>query len=93
MAFSDEQPERYSRHIILEEIGIKWQKKLPNTKVPIIGAGGLDAPAAMYLAAGVGTIGIADADEVKLVCPIYSGRSFTRLRTLASQRCSPQRKR
>ncbi|MGN1346786.1 MAG: HesA/MoeB/ThiF family protein [Eubacteriales bacterium] len=67
MAFTNEQLERYSRHIILKEIGVKGQKKLLNSKVLIIGAGGLGAPAAMYLAAaGVGTIGIADADEVDL---------------------------
>lgn len=67
MAFSNEQLERYSRHIILKEIGVKGQKKLLNAKVLIIGAGGLGAPAAMYLAAaGVGTIGIVDADEVEL---------------------------
>lgn len=67
MAFSNEQLERYSRHIILKEVGAKGQKKLMNGKVLIIGAGGLGAPAAMYLAAaGVGTIGIADADEVDL---------------------------
>ena len=60
MALTDEQIERYSRHIILKEVGAKGQKKLLN-------AGGLGAPAAMYLgAAGVGTIGIADADEVDL---------------------------
>lgn len=67
MAFTNEQLERYSRHIILKEIGVKGQKKLLNAKVLIIGAGGLGAPAAMYLAAaGVGTIGIVDADEVDL---------------------------
>ncbi|AEF84232.1 Uba/ThiF-type NAD/FAD-binding protein [Treponema primitia ZAS-2] len=67
MAFSDEQLERYSRHIILKEVGVKGQKKIMGGKVLIIGAGGLGAPAAMYLAAaGVGTIGIADADSVDL---------------------------
>ncbi len=67
MAFSNEQLERYSRHIILQEVGAKGQKKLMDAKVLIIGAGGLGAPAALYLAAaGVGTIGIADADEVDL---------------------------
>lgn len=67
MAFTNEQLERYSRHIILKEVGVKGQKKLLNAKVLIIGAGGLGAPAAMYLAAaGVGTIGIADADVVDL---------------------------
>ncbi len=67
MGFTNEQLERYSRHIILKEIGAKGQKKLLNGKVLIIGAGGLGAPAAMYLAAaGVGTIGMIDADEVDL---------------------------
>lgn len=67
MALNDEQIERYSRHIILKEVGVKGQNKLLNAKVLIIGAGGLGAPAAMYLAAaGVGTIGIADADVVDL---------------------------
>ena len=67
MAFTNEQLERYSRHIILKEVGVKGQKRLLESKVLIIGAGGLGAPAAMYLAAaGVGTIGIADADEVDL---------------------------
>lgn len=67
MALNDEQIERYSRHIILKEIGVKGQQKLLNAKVLIIGAGGLGAPVAMYLAAaGVGTIGIADADVVDL---------------------------
>ena len=53
MAFTNEQMERYSRHIILQEVGVKGQKKLLNGKVLIIGAGGLGAPAAMYLAAAV----------------------------------------
>lgn len=67
LAFSNEQIERYSRHIILKEVGVKGQKKLLNAKVLIIGAGGLGSPAAMYLAAaGVGTIGVADADSVEL---------------------------
>ena len=67
MEFTNEQLERYSRHIILKEIGVKGQKKLLNAKVLIIGAGGLGAPAALYLAAaGVGTIGIVDADAVDL---------------------------
>jgi molybdopterin/thiamine biosynthesis adenylyltransferase len=67
MAFSNEQLERYSRHMILKEVGVKGQKRLLESKVLIIGAGGLGAPAALYLAAaGVGVIGIADADDVDL---------------------------
>lgn len=67
MAFSNEQLERYSRHIILKDVGVKGQRKLMAGKVLIVGAGGLGAPAALYLAAaGVGTIGIADADVVDL---------------------------
>ena len=67
MALTDEQLERYSRHITLKEIGVRGQKKLLAARVSIIGAGGLGAPAAMYLAAaGVGTIGIADCDSVEL---------------------------
>ena len=64
MAFTNDQLERYSRHIILKEVGAKGQKKLLNAKVLIIGAGGLGAPAALYLAAaGVGTIGIVERNQ------------------------------
>ncbi|MDR2106360.1 MAG: molybdopterin-synthase adenylyltransferase MoeB [Coriobacteriales bacterium] len=67
MSFSDEQLTRYSRHILLKEVGVKGQKRIAQGRVLIIGAGGLGAPAALYLAAaGVGTIGIADADAVEL---------------------------
>ncbi len=67
MDFNDEQLERYSRHILLKDVGIEGQEKILNSKVLIIGAGGLGAPAALYLsAAGVGTIGIADYDRVDL---------------------------
>ena len=51
MNFTNEQLERYSRHIILKEVGVKGQKKLAAARVLIVGAGGLGAPAAMYLAA------------------------------------------
>lgn len=64
---NDQQIERYSRHILLREVGGKGQKKLLAGRVLIIGAGGLGAPIALYLAAaGVGTIGIADSDVVDI---------------------------
>lgn len=65
--FSEEQIKRYSRHIILPEVGGKGQKKLLSSSVLCIGAGGLGAPIIEYLAAaGVGTIGIMDDDDVDL---------------------------
>jgi adenylyltransferase/sulfurtransferase len=64
---SDEQMQRYSRQIILEELGVAGQRKLLDSRVLIIGAGGLGSPVALYLAAaGVGTIGIVDGDRVDL---------------------------
>jgi len=65
--FTEEQIERYSRHIILPEVGGEGQSKLLESKVFMIGAGGLGSPVVYYLAAaGVGTIGIADADVVDM---------------------------
>ena len=65
MNFSEEQLERYSRHIILQNVGVEGQQKIMQGKVLIIGAGGLGSPAALYLAAaGVGTIGLVDGDVV-----------------------------
>ncbi len=62
-----EQRERYSRHLLLPEVGVDGQQKLLDAKVLLLGAGGLGSPAALYLAAaGVGTIGIVDNDEVDL---------------------------
>jgi len=62
-----EQVKRYSRHIIMPQIGSRGQRKLIDSKVLIIGAGGLGGPVAVYLAlAGVGTIGIVDFDVVDL---------------------------
>ncbi len=67
MGLSELQTERYSRHIILKDIGVEGQEKLLNGKVLIIGTGGLGSPAALYLAAaGVGTIGLVDGDTVDL---------------------------
>ena len=67
MALTNDQLERYSRHIILSQIGGKGQKKILAAKVLIIGTGGLGSPAAMYLAAaGVGHIGLVDFDTVDL---------------------------
>ena len=62
---TDAQRDRYSRHILLPEVGEAGQAKLLKSKVLLLGAGGLGSPAAMYLAAaGVGTLGIVDADVV-----------------------------
>jgi molybdopterin/thiamine biosynthesis adenylyltransferase len=67
MNLTESQIERYSRHIILKDVGGIGQAKILQSKVLIIGAGGLGAPAALYLAAaGVGTIGIVDGDSVDL---------------------------
>src|SRR5687768_8533262 len=66
-ALADEQLERYARHIVLREVGGAGQAKLLQSRVLVIGAGGLGSPAILYLAAaGVGTIGIADFDRVSL---------------------------
>jgi molybdopterin/thiamine biosynthesis adenylyltransferase len=65
--FTEEQVQRYSRHIILPNIGAKGQRKLLDGSVLVIGAGGLGSPIAMYLAAaGVGKLGIVDFDRVDL---------------------------
>lgn len=62
---TDAQRDRYSRHILLPEVGERGQAKLLASKVLLLGAGGLGSPAALYLAAaGVGTLGIVDADTV-----------------------------
>jgi MoaD family protein len=65
--FTEEQIKRYSRHIILPEVGGKGQRKLLNSSALLVGAGGLGCPAALYLAAaGVGRLGIVDFDHVDL---------------------------
>jgi sulfur-carrier protein adenylyltransferase/sulfurtransferase len=62
-----EQRERYSRHLLIPEIGLEGQTKLLESKVLLLGAGGLGSPTALYLAAaGVGTLGVVDDDEVDL---------------------------
>jgi len=67
LGFTNEQMERYSRHIVLKEVGAKGQQKLLNSKILIVGTGGLGAPAAMFLAAAsIGTIGLVDFDLVEL---------------------------
>ena len=67
MPLSDEQLERYARHIILREVGGAGQARLLDAKVLVVGAGGLGSPLLMYLAAaGVGTLGIVDDDRVTL---------------------------
>ena len=63
--FTEEQIERYSRHIILPQVGGKGQRKLLSSRVLMIGTGGLGSPAAYYLAAaGIGTLGLVDSDQV-----------------------------
>ncbi len=66
-SLSKEQRERYSRHLLVPEIGLEGQTKLLQAKVLLLGAGGLGSPTALYLAAaGVGTLGIVDDDDVDL---------------------------
>jgi rhodanese-related sulfurtransferase len=67
VVLSNEQKQRYSRHLLIPEVGSEGQAKLLDSKVLLIGAGGLGSPAALYLAAaGVGTIGLVDFDVVDL---------------------------
>ncbi len=67
MSLTDDQLDRYARHLVLREVGGMGQRKLLSSKVLVVGAGGLGSPLVLYLAAaGVGTIGVVDDDHVDL---------------------------
>src|SRR3954449_1844668 len=67
MELSEEQFRRYARHLILDEVGEEGQEKLLSSRVLVVGAGGLGSPLLLYLAAaGIGTLGIVDDDQVAL---------------------------
>ena len=67
MTFSDDEIERYARHLVLAEVGGPGQQRLTAARVGLIGLGGVGAPAGLYLAAaGVGTLRLIDDDTVAL---------------------------
>jgi len=89
-SLTDAQRDRYSRHLLLPEVGDVGQAKLLKSKVLLLGAGGLGSPAALYLAAaGVGTLGLVDADMSTR--PTSSGRSSTRRLASARRRSTAPR--
>ena len=82
MELSNDEIRRYSRHLILPEVGMPGQKKLKGTSVLCIGTGGLGSPISMYLAAaGIGRIGLVDFDVVdfsnlqRQICLLYTSPS------------------
>ena len=90
MSLNNEQIERYSRQILLPQVGGNGQEKLLTARVLVIGAGGLGSPVASYLAgAGVGTLGIVDSDEVELSNlhrqMIYSSDDIGKKKAVAAQ--------
>ena len=84
---SDEELERYARHVVLPEIGGAGQQKLKRARVLVVGAGGLGSPVLQYLAAaGVGTLGIVDFDRVRWHSCFLWGPRQTGKSTLLRQR-------
>ena len=89
MSFSGEEVERYARHLVLREVGGPGQQSLKAARVLLVGAGGLGAPAAFYLAAaGVGVLGLVDPDQVALSNLqrqiLYTGADVGRDKTAAA---------
>jgi molybdopterin/thiamine biosynthesis adenylyltransferase len=89
MSFTDEEVERYARHLVLREVGGPGQQRLKAARVLIVGAGGLGSPAALYLAAaGVGALGLVDPDAVDLTNlqrqVLYSAADVGRPKTAAA---------
>src|SRR6059058_1795789 len=88
VGLSKEEILRYSRHLIMPEVGMEGQLKLKNAKVLLIGTGGLGAPLGLYLAAaGVGKLGLVDFDVVDFT--IFSARSRLAPATSASLKARP----
>ena len=96
MELSPEQIRRYSRHVILPEVGIEGQKRISRTSVLCVGAGGLGSPVSLYLAAaGIGKLGIVDFDRVELSNLqrqiLHGSRDVGRAKTQSAQERSGNR--